>query len=180
MHFPKPCKPMKLNKLILNLTKWWILANKIKSQYFYPLWTYFFNSSISILPVICLGFFFPIIYSCYLSKQAFGEMLEQSWYLAYKEEKLEWDGGVSLSSSFFFWMCWCLCTQSRLTLHNPMSPSVHGIFQARILELVVISLSRGSSWFKDIKSMSLASLALAGGIFTSWAPREAFPDDIIQ
>ena len=44
----------------------------------------------------------------------------------------------------------CVCTQSCLTLYNPTdySPtgySVHGIFQARILELVVIPCSRGSS-----------------------------------
>ena len=47
-----------------------------------------------------------------------------------------------------------LCAQSCPTLYNPMdcSPldsSVHGIFQARILEWVVISSSRGSSWPRD-------------------------------
>ena len=46
--------------------------------------------------------------------------------------------------------CCCLITQSYLTLCNPMgcSPpgsSVHGILQARILEWVAISFSRGSS-----------------------------------
>ena len=45
-------------------------------------------------------------------------------------------------------------TQSCLTLHNPMdcsppSCSVHGIFQARILEQVAVSSSRGSSWPRD-------------------------------
>ena len=51
----------------------------------------------------------------------------------------------------------CVCAQiaqSCLTLCNPMnySPpgsSVHGIFQARILEQVVISYSRGSSQLRD-------------------------------
>ena len=43
-----------------------------------------------------------------------------------------------------------LVTKSCLTLHNPMdcslpSFSVHGILQARILEWVAISFSRGSS-----------------------------------
>ena len=43
-----------------------------------------------------------------------------------------------------------VCTLSRVRLHDPMhwSPpgsSVHGIFQARILEWVAISSSRGSS-----------------------------------
>ena len=46
--------------------------------------------------------------------------------------------------------CVLLCAQSCLTLYDPMdcSPpasSVHGLFQARILECVAISYSRGSS-----------------------------------
>ena len=45
-------------------------------------------------------------------------------------------------------------TQSCLTLCNPMDcslpgSSVHGIFQARVLEWVAISFSRGSSWSRD-------------------------------
>ena len=48
----------------------------------------------------------------------------------------------------------CLAAQSRATLRNPLdcSPpgySGHGIFQARILEWVAISSSRGSSWPRD-------------------------------
>ena len=48
----------------------------------------------------------------------------------------------------------CSVTQSCLTLCDPMdcSPpgsSVHGILQARILEWVAISYSRGSSWPRD-------------------------------
>ena len=48
----------------------------------------------------------------------------------------------------------CVCAQSCLTLCNPMdcSPpgsSVHGIFQAGILERVAISYSRGSSQPRD-------------------------------
>ena len=47
-------------------------------------------------------------------------------------------------------VCVCACAQSCLTLCNPLdcSPpgsSVHGILQARILEQVAISFSRGSS-----------------------------------
>ena len=47
-----------------------------------------------------------------------------------------------------------LVTQSCLTLFDPMdcSPpgsSVHGILQARILEWVAISISRGSSKLRD-------------------------------
>ena len=53
-------------------------------------------------------------------------------------------------------VCVCVCVHAQLclTLCNPMDwiPlgfSVHGIFQARILEWVAISYSTGSSWPKD-------------------------------
>ena len=71
---------------------------------------------------------------------------------------------------------WGTCAkllQSCLTLCDPMdcSPpgsSVHGILQARILEWVAISLSRGSSWPRD-GTASLISPALAGRFFTTSA-----------
>ena len=55
--------------------------------------------------------------------------------------------------------------------------SARGIFQARILEWVAISCSRGSSpgkihGIRD-QAMSLASPALAGGFFTTEPPCEA-------
>ena len=61
-------------------------------------------------------------------------------------------------------------TQSCLTLCDPMdcsSPgsSVHGILQARILELVAISFSRGSSWSRNQTQVS----CIAGRFFTIWA-----------
>ena len=64
--------------------------------------------------------------------------------------------------------------QSCLTLCNPVdcSPpgsSVHGILQARILEWVAISFSRGSSWPRDRTQAS----HIAGRCFTLWATREA-------
>ena len=51
-------------------------------------------------------------------------------------------------------MCVCYVAKSCPALCDPMdcSPpdsSVHGIFQARILEWVAISFSRGSSWTRD-------------------------------
>ena len=68
----------------------------------------------------------------------------------------------------------CSGAQSCLTLGNPMDSSlpssfVHGILQARILEEVAISFSRGSS--TGIESMSPVSPALAGGFFTTELPR---------
>ena len=47
--------------------------------------------------------------------------------------------------------------------------SVHGILQARILEWVAISSSRGSSQPRD-RPASHASPALAGGFFTTQSP----------
>ena len=43
--------------------------------------------------------------------------------------------------------------------------SVHGIFQARVLEWVAISFSRGSSWLRDRTQVS----RIVGKRFTLWA-----------
>ena len=64
--------------------------------------------------------------------------------------------------------------QSCLTLCNPIdsSPlgsSIHGVFQARILEWAAISFSRGSSWPRDETRVSHT----AGRLFTIWANRES-------
>ena len=58
-------------------------------------------------------------------------------------------------------MC-VLCAQLCPALWDPMncSPpgsSVHGVFQARVLEWVAISYSRGSSWSKDQTRVSCVS-----------------------
>ena len=65
-------------------------------------------------------------------------------------------------------------TQSCLILWDPMdcSPSgssVHGIFQARVLEWIAISFSRGSSQPKNQTQVS----RIAGRCFTVCAIREA-------
>ena len=65
-------------------------------------------------------------------------------------------------------------TQSCLTLCEPMDcnmsgSSVHGIFQARILEQVAISFSRGSSWPRNWTQV----FCIAGRFFTSRATGEA-------
>ena len=59
-------------------------------------------------------------------------------------------------------LCVCSVLQLCLTLWDPMacSPpgsSVHGISQARILEWVAISFSRGHSWHKDQTHVSCVS-----------------------
>ena len=45
-------------------------------------------------------------------------------------------------------------TQSCLTLCNPMDYAVYGILQARLLEWVAFSLSRGSSQCRDLTQVS--------------------------
>ena len=67
----------------------------------------------------------------------------------------------------------CLLAQSRPTLCNsldcsPPGSSVHGIFQARILEWVAISFSRGSYQPRDQTHVSWIS-CIAGEFFTHWA-----------
>ena len=69
-------------------------------------------------------------------------------------------------------------TQSCPTLCDPMDgklpgSSFHGIFQARILEWVAISYSRGSSW-PEIEPKSLASPASVGGFFTAVPPGKPY------
>ena len=64
--------------------------------------------------------------------------------------------------------------QSCPTLCDPMDCSllgfsVHGIFQARVLEWVAISFSRGSFWLRDRTQVS----HIVGKRFTLWATREA-------
>ena len=61
-----------------------------------------------------------------------------------------------------------VCAQSCLTLFDPMDcslpgSSVHGIFQARTLEWVAISSSRGSSQPRDRTQVS----CIADGLFTA-------------
>ena len=60
-------------------------------------------------------------------------------------------------------------TQSCPTLWDPTDNTVHGILQARILELLVFPFSRGSSKPRDQTQVS----HIAGGFFTRWATREA-------
>ena len=66
--------------------------------------------------------------------------------------------------------------QSCLTLCDPLDyslpgSSVHGILQARILEWVAISFSRGSSWPRDQTQVSNT----AGRRFKLWAPGKPSP-----
>ena len=68
----------------------------------------------------------------------------------------------------------CICAKLSQTLCKPVDysqkgSSLHGILQARILEWVAISLSRGSSQPRDQTWV----FHVAGRHFTIWATREA-------
>ena len=68
-------------------------------------------------------------------------------------------------------ICVCLVAQSCPTLSNPIDcnppgSSVHGIFQARILDWVAISFSRGPSWPRNQTHVSCT----AGRFFTTEPP----------
>ena len=52
---------------------------------------------------------------------------------------------------------------------SPPGSSVHGIFQATVLERVAVSFSGGSSWLRDGTQVSHT----AGGCFIIWATWEA-------
>ena len=71
----------------------------------------------------------------------------------------------------------CVCAQLCLTLCDPKDcsrpgSSVHRIFQARILEWVAISCSKGSSQSRDWTFVSWVSW-IAGRLFTHQGNREA-------
>ena len=99
----------------------------------------------SFMPVLVLPFFFPL--SNFGGKQS---ILFQWW---------------CFSHSVVFNSC-------NPTDYSLPGSSVDGIFQARILEWVAGSFSRGSPQPRDWTRISYIS-CIAGGSFTDWATREA-------
>ena len=82
-----------------------------------------------------------------------------------------WRSPVGILWYVRFYTCFCACSVSQLCLafcdpmdSSPPGSSVHGISQARILEWVAISYSRGPSRPRD---RTCISPALAGGFFTT-------------
>ena len=71
----------------------------------------------------------------------------------------------------FTWKCPTLCDPVDC---SPPGSSVHGILQARILEWVAISFSRGSSQPRDRIQVS----HIAGRHFNLWATREAHSPEV--
>ena len=95
------------------------------------------------------------------------------WWATYCPLTLHhpWPWQQPLKGCFRSFLCCCLVAKSYLTLCDPMncsplSSSVHWISQARILEWVAVSFSRGSSWPRDWTSVS----CIAGRFFTAEWP----------
>ena len=104
----------------------------------------------------------------HLTRQVVGHPLFEDWpYFVYVNRfLLPWNKDECRSREYLLGIRCCLnvcsVTQLCLTLCDPLdcSPpgsSVHGILQARILEWVAISSSRGSSWPRDWTHISYVS-----------------------
>ena len=88
-----------------------------------------------------------------------------------------WNITQTLTLLIFYYIHMLNAVQIKTLSHEILDPmdcslpgsSVLGIFQARILEWVAISFSRGSSWPRDQTQAS----RVVGRRFTVWATREA-------
>ena len=102
-------------------------------------------------------------YCIVLTRGMLGPWIKVNWRWSSRRWQ-EWTT-TSLGISELKWMGMkfkVFIAQKCLTFHNPMDcslpgSSVHGISQARILEWVVISFSRGSSWPRDQTLVSWVS-----------------------
>ena len=89
-----------------------------------------------------------------------------------------WPSPLYVLTGSSLYMSVCMCAQSWPPLccpHGLYPPgfSVHGIFQARILEWIAISFSRGSSW-PGMEPTSLASPALQADSLSLAPPGKPF------
>ena len=99
----------------------------------------------------------------------------RSWWWTGKPDVLQFTGSQRVRHDWATELN-CLYSVAQLcpTLCDPMDcslpgPSVHGIFQARILEQIAISYSRGSSRTRDQTHFSCVS-CITGGFFTIEPP----------
>ena len=108
-------------------------------------------------------------------------MLGEYWFSWLSRYSCQWErlGGCLMQIHSALWggggseVKWSEVAQSCPALCNLMDcslsdSSVHGIFQARILEWVAISFSRRTSWPRDRTRVS----CIVGRCFTVWATRE--------
>ena len=137
------------------------------------LWLIFFFLFLSLSPSPWNNAGKDILFVRGYSIQSVATAMFPSWKLYFIQpgQRYEWSHSFSTIST----MSENEVAQSSLTLCDPIDCSlpdfsVHGIFQTRVLEWVVISFSRGSSWPRDQTQVS----RIVGRRFTLWATREAW------
>ena len=137
------------------------------------LWLIFFFLFVSLSPSPSNNAGKDILFVRGYSIQNVATAVFPSWKLYFIQpgKRYEWSHSFSTIST----MSESEVAQSCPTLCDPMDCSlpdfsVHGIFQARVLEWVVISFSRGSSRSRNRTWVS----CIAGAFLTSWATREGW------
>ena len=90
-------------------------------------------------------------------------------YSTWASQAAQWSRICLPRQAWWWFSCEVVSNSCDCMNCSPPGSSVHGILQARILEWVAISLSRGSSWPRDRTQVS----HIAGRFFTNWAMREA-------
>ena len=100
---------------------------------------------------------------CLVSSRLLGNIQKPWMRMSFKKYSLSWERKSEVAQS-----CSTLCDPMD---YSPPGSSIHGIFQARVLEQVAFPFSRGSSRPRDQTWVS----CIAGRHFTIWATREALP-----
>ena len=118
----------------------WLRMSLLLTQKWLPCFLFWPHDPLRLLFVRMMIFYYPVSF-------AFWEVTRWKW---------KWSRSV----------CPTLCDPVDC---SPPGSSVHGIFQARVLEWIAISFSRGSSWPRDWTQVSCT----AGRYFSIWATREA-------
>ena len=119
------------------------------------------------------GHNYTILCSHPFAKFLEGTCLKKKSCLNNKKGRWNYQSHINVNAPASFYKCVCGQLLSLVWLCNtmhcrPPGSSVHRIFQARILEQVDISYSRGSSWPRDWTHP--ASPALVGRFFTAELP----------
>ena len=118
----------------------WLRMSLLLTQKWLPCFLFWPHDPLRLLFVRMMIFYYPVSF-------AFWEVTRWKW---------KWSRSV----------CPTLCDPVDC---SPPGSSVHGIFQARVLEWIAISFSRGSSWPRDWTQVS----CIVDRRFTVWATDES-------
>ena len=130
--------------------------------FLFSFWMFLFYAGFGDEDLFCFWILFWYFYSMFYS--VFISLIYFRIYFC-----MQWEGE---SESEVAQLCPTLCNPVDC---SPPDFSVHGILQARILEWVAVSFSRGSSQPRDRTQVS----CIAGRRFNLWATREAFPSTFL-